>query len=308
MNKIKNTTIILLTICLLLSGCSKKTPATAKAESNRSQKTVNSSSQNQTSGLTSTSQGNDTTPQHALPSINAGKPNRVVIANGEWNPYFSENLRYYGVVSRIVKEAFESEGIEVEYVFRPWKRGMEDAKKGRLNGTMGWGKKPDRLEVFDYSDEPIMETVTALFFRKNSNYTWNTLADLKELRISGTAGYYYGKKVEAGEQSGAIVIERGPDDKLNFMKLLEGRTDLVINDLDVGYALMATALSPEQARLITDHPVEVDSFPCYLLLAKDNPENARLLKLFNKGLETLRKSGKIDQYWDESRSGLYRLK
>ena len=129
MDRIKNTTIILLTVCLLLSGCSKKTPATAKAESNRSQETVNLSSQHQTSGLTSTSQRNDTTPQHALPSINAGNPNRVVIANGEWNPYFSENLRYYGVVSRIVKEAFESEGIEVEYVFRPWKRGMEDAKK-----------------------------------------------------------------------------------------------------------------------------------------------------------------------------------
>ena len=302
MDRIKNTTIILLTVSLLLSGCSKKTPTTVKAESK------DSSSQHQTLGLTSTSQGNDATPQHALPSINAAKPNRVVIANGEWNPYFSENLQYYGVVSRIVKEAFESEGIEVEYVFRPWKRGMEEDKSGKWNGTMGWGKKPDRMEAFYYSDEPVMVTVSALFYRKDNPLEWDTLSDLKGLKISGTAGYFYGKAIEAAEKNGEVIINRGPEDKLNFKKLCQGRTDVVINDLDVGYALIRTELTPEQASQITHHPAEPGSFPSYLLLSKDKGEHIHLMELFNKGLRKLHENGKVEQYWQESRRNDYVIK
>ena len=47
---------------------------------------------------------------------------KITLANGEWAPYLSENLKHYGYISRIVKEAFEEEGYEVEYVFLPWKR------------------------------------------------------------------------------------------------------------------------------------------------------------------------------------------
>ncbi len=30
----------------------------------------------------------------------------VTLANGEWAPFFSENLKHYGVVSRIINDAF----------------------------------------------------------------------------------------------------------------------------------------------------------------------------------------------------------
>ncbi|HEG44387.1 MAG TPA: transporter substrate-binding domain-containing protein [Phycisphaerales bacterium] len=286
--------LLLAIIGIVVIGCGKSVPKKAAAQSTYEQPQTGRSVPEQ--------------PERALPPINAANPNRVVIANGEWDPYFSENLQHYGVVSRIVTEAFAIEGIEVEYVFRPWKRGMEEAKNGKWNGTMGWGKKPDRLEVFNYCDEPIMETISTLFHRKDYPLNWDTLSDLKGLDISGTAGYFYGDAIEAAEKNGEVDISRGPADKLNFKKLSEGRTTVVINDLDVGYALMRTELSPEQASQITHHPTEVGSFPCYLLLAKDNAENKRLLELFNKGLKKLQQSGKVKQYWQESRRGDYVIK
>ena len=52
---------------------------------------------------------------------------KITLANGEWAPYLSKGLKHSGYMSHIVSEAFAEEGIEVEYVFLPWKRGFEDA-------------------------------------------------------------------------------------------------------------------------------------------------------------------------------------
>ena len=47
-------------------------------------------------------------------------PQTVVgLTNGEWPPYTSQNLKNYGVFSPIVSEAFELEGMTVEYTFFP---------------------------------------------------------------------------------------------------------------------------------------------------------------------------------------------
>jgi len=47
----------------------------------------------------------------------------ITLANGEWAPYMSKNLKQAGYMSHIVTEAFAEEGITVKYVFLPWKRG-----------------------------------------------------------------------------------------------------------------------------------------------------------------------------------------
>jgi putative ABC transport system substrate-binding protein len=105
MNKIKNTTTILLTICLLLSGCSKKTPTTAKAESNKSQKTVNSVTHYRPYGLTSTSRGSNPTVQHRLPAYSgnlslgiawagkSGMTRRVVVGMEEVLEEYASQIR-----------------------------------------------------------------------------------------------------------------------------------------------------------------------------------------------------------------------
>ena len=68
----------------------------------------------------------------------------IKIANGDWPPYFSPTLEHNGVVSRIVKEAFGNEGVPVEYVFLPWKRGLIEAKTGKWAGSVGWLKTKER--------------------------------------------------------------------------------------------------------------------------------------------------------------------
>jgi len=62
----------------------------------------------------------------------------IRLSNGEFLPYLSEDLKYYGVLSRIVSEAFALEDIEVKYWFFPWGRAIAVAENGAWDGSLGW--------------------------------------------------------------------------------------------------------------------------------------------------------------------------
>ncbi len=76
----------------------------------------------------------------------------IHIANGEWPPYQSEQLKNFGFISQITSEAFASEGIKVKYTFFPWKRAYEQVKKGNIDGAIFWIWNEDRDKIFYFSD------------------------------------------------------------------------------------------------------------------------------------------------------------
>jgi polar amino acid transport system substrate-binding protein len=72
----------------------------------------------------------------------------LLLTNGEWPPYLSKNLKYYGSASRIVTEAFALEGINVEYKFFPWKRAYKNAELGIWDGSVVWFDTPELRKFF----------------------------------------------------------------------------------------------------------------------------------------------------------------
>jgi len=78
--------------------------------------------------------------------------NTIQLAIGEWPPFTSKDLKYYGIAARLVAEAFLLEGIQVEYGFFPWARSFLLAKEGTWDGTAIWSRQPDRVQDFYFSD------------------------------------------------------------------------------------------------------------------------------------------------------------
>ncbi|WP_163831367.1 type 2 periplasmic-binding domain-containing protein [Spartinivicinus ruber] len=70
--------------------------------------------------------------------LNAKALQQVKIANGEWQPYTSNKMKNYGVVTHIVTEAFKVEGINVTYDWLPWKRAYQSVVDGKLDASPGW--------------------------------------------------------------------------------------------------------------------------------------------------------------------------
>jgi polar amino acid transport system substrate-binding protein len=225
----------------------------------------------------------------------------VTLTNGEWLPYMSEHASHQGAVSRIVREAFALEGVQVKYVFRPWKRALVEAERGEVNGSIIWstgatGSERERLFLFS---DVVIEGSTVFFHLKNVAFDWNTYADLEHVSIGGTAGYEY---LFEGPN---IKIDRAVSDEVNFHKLLAGRFTVFPSDLYGGLAVLKGHFKPDEVARVTYHPKPYDVTRYHLIMSRKVKENAHYLELFNRGLKRLRESGKYAQYIDAMQRGDY---
>lgn len=231
----------------------------------------------------------------------------VTLANGEWAPFFSENLKHYGVVSRIINDAFAQEGVKVKYIFRPWKRALQEAAMGKWNGTVGWLKTEDRLKQF-YFSEPIMRPTPIFFQRKDNPVKWETMSDLQGVKIGATTGYYYGKEFAEAEAEKKISVIRSVEPILNLKMLIGRRIDLAAVEREVGLNLLKTRFTSEESAQIEPQDKIFHSDDAYLLLSKKWKNCRQLVEKFNRGLNKLAIDGKINLYWEESRKSLYNQK
>lgn len=225
----------------------------------------------------------------------------VRITNGEWPPYLSRDLKYSGVASRIVTEAFALEGIKVEYGFFPWKRAFYLAEKGEWDGTAVWLRSPER-EMDFYLSDPVVNSRYVFFHMRSFPFEWKKIDDLKGIRIGATIGYDYGEEFEDAEKKGLISVIRVPSDEQNLMKLLHGRIDVFPLDMEVGYTMLHRMYKPEVVNMVTNNPRPVRTDPLHLLLTKKLEKNARLMVLFNKGLKSLIAKGEVERFLEEART------
>lgn len=228
----------------------------------------------------------------------------IRLANGEWPPYFSNKMKYGGVGSRIIKEAFRLKGIQVIYIFYPWKQNMEITRQGRVDGAVGWNRSKEREKLFLYSDAVIHGT-HSFFYIKNKPFHWNTLDDLKEMVIGGTVGYNYGEEFQKAEKIGQIRIIRNETDIQNLASLLQGKINLFIVNPDVGFYLIQQYFRPEERKKFACHSKPLRTSTNHVIFPKQNSNSERLLHQFNDGLRQLKANGKYDQYVNESRRGEY---
>jgi len=223
----------------------------------------------------------------------------ITIASGEWPPYQSEHLEYYGFTSRIVTEAFALEGISVTYGFMPWKRSYEESKKGKWDATFLWASTDERMQFFDFS-EPIITGRDVFFYLKSEPFHWDTYQDLKGVLIGGVIGYDYGPDFQHAEKTGIIVVDRTKNDEINVRKLLAGRIQVFVCNVHVGSVFLNKLFDKKTVRQFTFHPKPVRRKPYYLLFSKAIPDNKKKMKFFNSGLKIMKNNGRYDQIILES--------
>ncbi|WLQ13632.1 transporter substrate-binding domain-containing protein [Hahella aquimaris] len=225
---------------------------------------------------------------------------KITLANGEWAPYLSENLKHHGFMSRIVKDAFAEEGIEVDYVFLPWKRGYEDAKEGKFEGTLIWGYNDERAKDFYFSDT-VATLGTSLFYNKDNPIDWSAPEDLAKYKVGGIIGYAYG--IEELENQGAVKIDRIGNEEGNYKKLAAGRLDIVLEDTEVGIESITRFGFADK---LIPHPKTLEPRKYSVLISKKTPNAQHLLDAFNRGLKKVIEDGRYDKYLQESRKGEYK--
>ncbi len=236
--------------------------------------------------------------------IKIGGQETIRIAVGEWSPYISEDLEHFGVVCRIITEAFSSQGYNVEYGFFPWKRSYEYVKTGEWDASGAWAFSKEREPYFLFSD-PILEVKQVLFHLKTTQINWNSIEDLANLKIGATIEYDYGELFETAEKEGIITVRRNVSDESNFRLLLRGGIHTFACNSITGKAIIRKYFTEEEVALVDINPKPIDIKLNRLLFSKVLPNSEMLLGKFNAGLMELRKNGKYDLYFQESVEGKY---
>ncbi|MBF0287039.1 MAG: transporter substrate-binding domain-containing protein [SAR324 cluster bacterium] len=224
----------------------------------------------------------------------------IRITTGEWPPYHSQEREQHNIGNQIVTKAFALVGIEVKYGFFGWKRAYDQAKSGRWDGSSAWRYIQERENDFYYSDS-IYEGNMVFFHLKNFPFDWESVSDLKRIRIGATRPYSYGEAFDAAAKARQIKVQWTNSDKLNFKKLLKGKIQLFPNQKNVGYYQLKQLFIPKVVQQITHHPRAITKYPLYLILSKKNPDNQYLIELFNRGLRQLQATREIEELYKDLR-------
>lgn len=228
----------------------------------------------------------------------------IVLSNGDWPPYFSEDFKHGGVGTLICSKAFALEGIKVDYKFLPWKRGLEMAHQGKTDGALGWRKTEERAAYFHFSD-PILDQNLVFFHRLGKSFDWETLDDVGHMRIGATLGYTYVPLLEKITAKNGGQIEVAPSDETNLAKLLAGRIDIFPCAEAVAYYLLRSRFTPGAADMVRHHPRRVVPGKIHLLISKKTENGEELIWRFNQGLKKLHESGEYERLMDESLRGKF---
>ncbi|GAA5785447.1 hypothetical protein GCM10007860_03830 [Chitiniphilus shinanonensis] len=222
----------------------------------------------------------------------------LTLGNGEWPPYFSASLPGQGSFSRIVQEALRLEGMQVQYVFQPWKRSLELARAGELDGSVGWMNTPERQRAFVVS-VPILDSEWVVFYRRGHPVDGATDLDaLARLRWGATLGYDYGERLNGLFRRRGVQVEYTPRDEQNLAKLAAGRIDAFVMEREVG--LMMLAQIPSRQAIAYD-ATPVFSRPLHVMFSRSRPDADLWAAKLARGVERLRNDGRLARIVEEGR-------
>ena len=228
----------------------------------------------------------------------------VRITNGEWKPFLSETAPHNGFTSHIITEAFAAKGYRVEYSFFPWSLAYDQAKKGNFDGSAAWMDGKDRRDNF-YLTNPVSEAAYHFFYLKDDEFDWQTLEDLRDIKIGATLEYTYTDEFVAAAESKELDVDFVASDEINLKKLLKGRIKIFPGEVVVTYGQLRSLFRQSIVEKITHHPKPLTSSSLHLLLSMKAERAKELNDIFNSGLEEIKKNGTFDQIMADAVAGKY---
>ena len=161
-------------------------------------------------------------------TIGLGKT--VTIATLEWEPYVGQKLEGNGVAAEVVRQALAAVGHKTEFKFYPWKRVLEKARRGEVDGGFPAYDSLERQRDYWVSD-PMLQSKLGFLARKKDNVKWSKLEDLKGKSIGVVLGYV---NTSAFDKASFLTKRISPTDQKNVLLLVRERLDLVVIDRFVG--------------------------------------------------------------------------
>ncbi|EPJ55879.1 MAG: hypothetical protein OFPI_02240 [Osedax symbiont Rs2] len=244
-------------------------------------------------------------PKTSWASQDPASLDSLVIGTGEWKPYHSQTLKHFGVGNHIVKQAFKAVGLEVKFVFQPWKRILNTSTEGKFDAVSAWGGYDNWIDTH-YASDPLYSGTFVLWVRRGATFNWKNPKELKGLKLGLLIGEIIPVKLQQAYDQGFLQVDYVSTNEQNIKKLFFKRIDMLALNYDAGIDAINKTLSASQRDEIVAHPDSLRvSFYRLLFNRKNKQKSILLMERFNAGLYYLRSKGHIRKMLDASKRGEY---
>ncbi len=200
--------------------------------------------------------------------------------------YKDDNGTMKGLDIDILKAIAKNENVSFEYILVPWARALSMAEMGDCDAIISLFKNPEREKFLLFPSEGLGYETNVIFANDSFKGDIKTIGDLKGKTIGIVTEYFYGKEFD--EYNG-YTKEESKDQETLFKKLANNRVSLVITNELVGY-YMLKSMNVNNVRKLS---YIADNQALNIGVSKKSVNSVELLKLLNKGLNDLKKSGEL---------------
>lgn len=210
---------------------------------------------------------------------------KLKIAVHEVPPHSCAKCPENGAGVKALRDAFKTEGIELEVVFLPYTRAVQEGSSESYAGY--FPEWPNDLPKDKFiPSEPIFESKVSFLHDKSKSFNWKSLSDLKGKKIGGVRGWSYGEEFTALVNNKSIQLDLADDDISNIKKCLAGRIDAAIVDTDLAKALLKTEAKEMKDKINIQSQI-VSKFPSVLGLKKDLAGLDEKIKKINASIKKI---------------------
>ncbi|WP_415236713.1 substrate-binding periplasmic protein [Sneathiella sp.] len=213
----------------------------------------------------------------------------VVFACNEFPPYKMENSDsgLPGFDVEFLQQSFKRVGVDLKIQFMPWKRALEEARQGRVNGVCSCSQTKGRAEYLYFSD-PLGKASSGVFsLRKNNFPTVKIIDEIGTHSVGVVRGYNITENLIRAHIQNVLELS---DEQQGLNVLLNGRIDYYYSyEAPTRYYLGQKNRSKE----VVYHELTYANY--YSCFSKSANGSEALLKQFNAGLAEIKKDGTYDK-------------
>jgi len=201
-----------------------------------------------------------------------------------------------GIAVDIINEAFSRAGAGVvEYSFFPWKRAVFLTETGQSDLLFNAGKNSERQQWGRYVNSVLIQQSYRLFKLASKDLKIeHDFRNVSDTSIAVRAGYLYGSGAfrNALDQGAFNDVLLSDSTQQSVNQLLHGRVDMFVGDyVPVSYYLRQLGLNHLVDTVeIEGEPLEVLSWPTYILLSRQNTDEELEARLFQV-MEEMKQDG-----------------
>jgi polar amino acid transport system substrate-binding protein len=212
-----------------------------------------------------------------------------VVHSGNWPPYADASLPGQGLAVEIVTTALKRAGYTTYVRIDSLDRILEGGALGVYDVFATPWYTDARNRYLDYS-EPYLQSRIRFIKRKDKDFSFHSLDDLKGVMVGTVKDYAYSEKFNDSRD-----IIKIPENNLiqNLLKLTQGRIDLTLDDeLVLQYEI--NRYMPHSMSELEFLPTPLAVRGIHIGVSRENPDHAKIVAAFNKAIRDMKKDGSFD--------------